>query len=465
MCRVSEQLSQSQRAWRLRIFAVTWLAYAGFYLCRKNLSVVMPLLETDLGYSNLQLANIVFGYSLLYALGQFGFGVLADRFGSRTIVALGLLVAVGANLLMGWGASLFLLTLLTCVNGAGQSAGWPGLVKNMAAWFRHRERGVVMAWWTTNYVIGGFVGTIFATFVVTSSWLMPGWGWRRGFWFPALALGAITVVFCVFARNRPADAGLPEIVENDGDLQPDPADARKGNSVRRAAAVYFQMLGDWEVWTVAIGALFSKVTRYSFLFWLPLYLTQKLHYGAGEAGYTSSLFELVGFGGALLGGYVSDKFMQSRRLPVAALMMWGLGIACWLHPTLAALGHGGVALSIGLIGILNYGPDTLLQGAASQDAGAKWGVGTACGFVDGISSIGQVFSSYLVAFVAQRYGWDVLFYVFVALAFAGGAVMALRWNQLSTEKTAALREATGVLAISGGGEGRPAPESAPSNLR
>ena len=258
MCRVSEQLSQSQRAWRLRIFAVTWLAYAGFYLCRKNLSVVMPLLETDLGYSNLQLANIVFGYSLLYALGQFGFGVLADRFGSRTIVALGLLVAVGANLLMGWGASLFLLTLLTCVNGAGQSAGWPGLVKNMAAWFRHRERGVVMAWWTTNYVIGGFVGTIFATFVVTSSWLMPGWGWRRGFWFPALALGAITVVFCVFARNRPADAGLPEIVENDGDLQPDPADARKGNSVRRAAAVYFQMLGTGKSGRSPSGPCFPK---------------------------------------------------------------------------------------------------------------------------------------------------------------------------------------------------------------
>jgi sugar phosphate permease len=85
---MSEQLSQAQRSWRWRIFAVTWLAYAGFYLCRKNLSVTMPLLSEDLGYSNLQLANIFFGYSLLYALGQFGFGVLADRFGSRLIVTL-----------------------------------------------------------------------------------------------------------------------------------------------------------------------------------------------------------------------------------------------------------------------------------------------------------------------------------------------------------------------------------------
>jgi sugar phosphate permease len=34
-------LSAGQR----RIFAIAWIAYAGFYLCRKNLSVVLPLLN------------------------------------------------------------------------------------------------------------------------------------------------------------------------------------------------------------------------------------------------------------------------------------------------------------------------------------------------------------------------------------------------------------------------------------
>ena len=212
---MSEQLDQSQRAWRWRIFAITWLAYAGFYLCRKNLSVMMPLIAARLDYSTMQLAHIVFGYSLLYALGQFGCGVLADKFGSRVVVTVGLLVAVLSNLMMGFAASLVVLVTLACLNGAGQSAGWPGLVKNMAAWFRHRERGVVMAWWTTNYVMGGFVGTIFATFVVTSSWLLPSLGWRRGFWIPALVLFLITIAFFVLVRNRPSDAGLPEIVETE----------------------------------------------------------------------------------------------------------------------------------------------------------------------------------------------------------------------------------------------------------
>jgi sugar phosphate permease len=34
----------------MRIFAVTWPAYAGFCLCRKNLSLTMPLLADELHY-------------------------------------------------------------------------------------------------------------------------------------------------------------------------------------------------------------------------------------------------------------------------------------------------------------------------------------------------------------------------------------------------------------------------------
>ncbi len=54
-----------------QIFSSTWLTYAGFYLCRKNLSIVMPLLHGSAGLSSLALANIVFGYSLMYVIGQF----------------------------------------------------------------------------------------------------------------------------------------------------------------------------------------------------------------------------------------------------------------------------------------------------------------------------------------------------------------------------------------------------------
>src|SRR5262245_39056079 len=216
---VSDQLNEAQRKWRWRIFIVTWRAYAGFYLCRKNLSVAMPLMAKEFSYSEADLANIVFGYNLLYAAGQFGCGVLADKFGSRLVVAMGLLVSVLSNVFMGFATSLGVWITLACLNGAGQSGGWPGLVKTMASWFRHQERGVVMSWWTTNYVTGGFVGTLLATAAATNVNFLPGLGWRRGFWIPATLLFVILLIFSALVKDRPSEAGLTPIVEAEGDLE------------------------------------------------------------------------------------------------------------------------------------------------------------------------------------------------------------------------------------------------------
>lgn len=184
------------------------------------------------------------------------------------------------------------------------------------------------------------------------------------------------------------------------------------------------MLSDPKVWVIAVASLFSKITRYSFMFWLPLYLVQHLRYGVRDAGFFSSAFELAGPAGSLLAGYVSDRLMRARRLPVAVFMFWGLAFACGLHPALARSGSLGLVLSIALLGLMNHGPDALLQGAAAQDLGAAWGVGAVAGFVSGFAAIGQVLAPFMVAIVASRSGWEGLFYVLMALALTGGALLA-----------------------------------------
>ena len=57
--------------WRVSTFWVMLLGYVGYYLCRKNFSVVMPLLTEELGFSNTDFAGVIFLYGLFYALGQF----------------------------------------------------------------------------------------------------------------------------------------------------------------------------------------------------------------------------------------------------------------------------------------------------------------------------------------------------------------------------------------------------------
>ena len=116
-----------------RVFAGTWLAYAGLYLCRKNFSVLMPLLTHDLGFSRDDLANLIFLYSLAYACGQFVNGTLADRFGAKIVVAAGMLLSAVCTLAMAGTSALWMFAVLQVINGLAQSAGWPGLIKITAA--------------------------------------------------------------------------------------------------------------------------------------------------------------------------------------------------------------------------------------------------------------------------------------------------------------------------------------------
>ena len=95
------------------------------------------------------------------------------------------------------------LMIFACLNGVGQSTGWSGLVKTMANWFPSENRGVVMAWWGTNYVLGGFLATAFATWAVSASAPLSKWGWARGFVFPALLLTLIVPLFFLALSDEP----------------------------------------------------------------------------------------------------------------------------------------------------------------------------------------------------------------------------------------------------------------------
>jgi len=420
---MSPWLSFSEKSWRWRIFAITWFAYAGFYLCRKNFSVVMPLLGEHPNFTKLDFANLIFLYSVMYAIGQPFFGMLSDRFGARLVVTGGILLAVASNIGMAFSTSTLMLAPLVIVNGIGQAAGWPGLVKIMANWFRRRERGTVMAWWTTNYVLGGFLATLFATYVATAVLPIPGQGWQRAFWAPAILLGLIGVAYVVVVRNQPSDAGLKPVEDDEA-----PVTAKQAAAMREARPQLKRILANPVVWIISLGCLFAKITRYAFLFWLPLYMTEQLGYGVDRAGYTAGVFELAGLGGALLAGYLSEKVFESRRFPVTALMFWALGIMCLVQPIVASHGYWANVAGISLIGVANYGPDTLLQGAASQDVGMGLGTGTVSGLISGVGSIGQLLSPYLVAIVAARYGWNSLFHLFVGVAVIGGLLQAILWN-------------------------------------
>lgn len=433
---MSAELTPQQVAWRYRIFALTWLGYAGFYLCRKNVGIVVPELK-EVGLTDLQYANYLFVNSLMYCLGQFTSGILSDRFGPRLIVGTGLFTSVLATFCLGFTFTLpILMLVLGAINGLGQSTGWSGLVKNMACWFRRNERGIVMAWWGTCYVLGGAIASSFTTYCIYDFPFFRAFEWRLGFFIPALALFLIAILFVLLTRNKPSDVGLPDFPEDDEIVPSDSSAAPAAISTPPTSlSIIMEILAKPSVWIIALMYFFLKLIRYAFIFWLPLYMAERLGYSGKEAGYTSVIYELVGFLGAIAAGYFSDKLFQSRRFPVGALFLWGLGISFFIHPTIAQWGHMYNAIGIGLIGFLTFGPDTLMTGAGAQDEGSQRGAATAAGLINGVGSIGQMISGYVIAFAKNAYGWDAIFYLFVTFSFISGAILATKWNYIPNAKT------------------------------
>lgn len=407
----------TSRYWQIRIFLITWLTYAGYYLCRKNFGVAIPLWLASRLYTDLDLANSIFGYSLLYGAAQLAIGPLADRFGSRVIVGSGLSIVIGSNLLMSLPHRPLTLTVLACLNGLGQATGWSGLVRCMANWFAVRERGVVMAWWGTNYALGGFIATVFATFCATNTLIWPFLGWRRAFLIPSLVLTVICALFLVLVRESPgsaAAAGQHHIASQ--------------TASPRVASPAAYLLRQPVLWVISASYFLLEMTRYGFLFWLPLYLTKALAYKPASAGYLSSLFELVGFAGAVAAGYLSDRMFHSRRLPVGAIMLACFGLVIFAEPWLARSGFLGTALGISAMGLFCYGPDTLLCGAAAQDVGGSKHAGAASGIIDGLGHLGSIASPYLVVSISRLLGWNSLFFVFGTLSLAAAVTLCFQWN-------------------------------------
>jgi len=414
--------AERMKYWRWRIFAVTYLAYAGFYLCRKNWSIAMPMLKDEFGYTKDQFATIAFSYSLLYMLGQFINGVLSDRFGPRAVVSFGLFASVAVNIAMGFNGLLTGFIILNTLNGYFQATGWSGTVKNMAAWFPHEQRGKVMGVWGTCFVVGGMLSSWLATFATTRMPVASDWGWHAAFFVPAALMSVVAVTYLFGTRNRPSDVDLAEMpIEPVEGPTPDAADLAGPEPLWRV------ILRAPQFWVAAFSYFFCKLTRYVFIVWLPLYLVEQLGYSRERAGYASGFYEM-GFFGVTFAGFMSAYYFQHRRFPISCLMFLGLAVACLIQPTMATLGFWPCVLSIMLIGFMTFGPDSVMSGPAAMDIGSREAAAKAAGWINGVGSIGQLMSPFIASRVSTAYGWDAVFYLFVVFALLGACLTATQWN-------------------------------------
>jgi sugar phosphate permease len=390
---------------RWRVFSLTWLSYASYYFARKNFPVAKAAIGRELGVGTSGLAAIDTGYLTTYALGQFMGGWLGDRIGSRRLVGVGMIGS--AMLIAGFGASstATLFALFFGLNGFLQATGWPGNVKAMAAWYGPEERGAVMGFWSTCFQVGPLAATALAAL------LLKHFGWRMAFFGPAVWVALVGLLVLLFLQEGPHQT------------KESPRPARV--DVREAARA---ALRNPVVWLLGASYFGMKLIRYCIDFWQPYYLEKGLGYAGDTAAYASTAFQFGGIFGAIVVGYISDKWFPGRRGAIAAVCTVALALSLALYAVVAPFGLVPNVLAMALVGFCLFGPDSLISGVAAQDLGGPLAAATVAGFINGCGSVGAIAQGALVAGVSNRFGWQAVFQALMLLAAISSVALAAVWR-------------------------------------
>ncbi len=398
--------SDGKSYWPILTVILMVVGYAAYYLCRSNLSVTRSAIIADFpGMTKGDIGIATSVGTLMYALGKFIHGALADRIGGRELFLYGMVGAGLFTVFFGFSTGLPMFIVLWAGNRFVQSGGWVGMVKMTSRWFSHSHYGRVMGIISLSYLFGDFFSRL-----LLGGLLKAGLSWREVFFVSALVLAVIATPCVILLRNAPGERNLPEPLAGNRTLFQ--RDEPRNLPIRELLRTLFRSRGFWTVCALSFGFTFMRET---FNEWTPTYLKEVGKMSDGDAGLASSLFPLFGGISVILIGFISDRTQRRSTWIATGLGVGTLGLA------LLALGtfESGIAIValIALIGFVLIGPYSLLAGAISLDFGGKDASATACGWVDGIGYIGGILSGYVIAKVAESAGWGTAFGTLAAVSF------------------------------------------------
>jgi ACS family glucarate transporter-like MFS transporter len=317
------------------LFAVSCFSFAD----RSALSQAAASMPRDMDLSPQRMGYLLFGFGWAYALGQLPSGGLLDRFGSKRVYGIAIILWSAFAFLTGCAgyvatsAAFTAIFILRILSGLAQSPVFPGNGRIVAAWFPTSERGRASAIFNSSQY---FALPIFAPIF---GGLLHRYGWQSCFWFMG-ALGALftvlwfTNIFGVKDHPRISQAEVETIERGGGLVNTDTNAVAKKNTLTWATV---KMLLSYRMLVgVYIGQYCITTLTWFFLTWFPLYLAQARHMSVLKVGFAAAVPGLCGGFGGILGGFISDELLKrgcslsfSRKLPIMAGMALSMTIiAC-----------------------------------------------------------------------------------------------------------------------------------------
>lgn len=411
--------------WRQR-YSLVFLSFCAVFVCyidRVNISVaIIPMAQEygwDAATQGLVLSCFYFGYMVTQFLG----GALADRFGGKLILAIGVIWWSVFTILTPPAAALGLavLVMVRVMMGMGEGVTFPSIYALYGKWVPTRERARSMALTNSGIPIGQVAALLVAP------WIALQFGWQYIFYVFGV-VGFLWYLFWYFmVAKDPASHPALSTAEANEISEGLPPPSASGSSVPLSA-----LFKSKAVWAIVVAHFCNNWSLYVLLSWLPTFVTQGLGFDFADSGWVSMIPHLVSFIFLNIAGNVADRMVKSG-MPVTKVrkicQTIGFGGLAGALFIVGEMDNAWVAISVMCVGnalgafvtggfVINH------MDIAPNHAGKLMGLTNTFGTIPGI--IGVTVSGFILeatgswALVFQVAGGVTVFGLIFYLIFASG---------------------------------------------
>lgn len=438
-------LHNSYKRHQIFIIVLTFLVYTCYHASRKPLSIVKTVFHRKCSEASLVeewcswkpfdddnwsklVGGLEYAFLFTYAVSMFLAGHLAERLNLGTFLATGMALSATTNILFGFGyffdihAYTYYL-LIQIVGGAVQATGWPAVVTILSNWFGNRRRGLIMGVWNAHTSLGNILGSLIAGYYVKSAWGVS-------FIVPGLVMLAFALVIRISLVDRPHR--LLQLIDDSIESQRIPSTTETVEPpISFWAAVKLP-----NVLSYATVLFFAKLVAYTFLYWLPQYLTSvgTLPVSAQSAAVLSTIFDLGGILGGIFAGVISDyspsksdcvsqidlstRITYLRSLTCTVMLALSIPFLFFYQRYASSLSAFSLLLLF-INGALVTGPCALITTAVSADLGTQAvlkgnarALATVTAIIDGTGSLGAALGPLLTGLLVPH-GWASVFVMLI----------------------------------------------------
>lgn len=413
-----QEIARKYTHWQKLVLIFSITGYATFYFVRKNLGFAMPIMARELGIDKVAFGTFLSLQGVLYGVSKFANGFLADRANARTFMTSALIVSALVNVIFGFSSSVIVFGLLWMVNGWFQGMGFPPCARLIANWFPPNQLATKFSIWNMSHNIGSIFIALLCGFLVSGYFFPP--HWRLCFFVPAGIALVVSVVLWFNLPDTPPSVGLPEIAGTHV------ATAPTDSAGDFKAFLMEKVFRNKYIWLVSCANFFVYTIRYAVFDWGPTLLLEVKHIQIMHGAAMIAGFELFGLIGALLGGWITDRFFGGRagRVCVGYMALAGVSVFLfWKVPPHSEWLTTGLLCAIGFF---VYGPQCLLAIVAVNLA-TKRAAATAVGLTSIFGYASTTLSGVGLGYLVEHYGWNVGFECLLGCAVVGTLLFIAVW--------------------------------------